>query len=257
LPKDTRILSIFDILEKYKHSPSESHLYIQSSKSILSWLFSALTSYQTYGISNYLDVAILKVLEMQESSDQDLSGIASIVAKIFPNFLHDGYQLNAIFETLTQVCLKKSLQTWHAKIRVLPILQVLFFRHLFLLSTESKSMMMDTLYKLISDSQVEVRQLASITISGLVQCSERSAIESLIHRFEARLKEFQLPKRNRNDPITPEYSQLINQKHSAVLGLSSVVLAFPYEVPVWMPSVLVSLASCASDPSPIKVTLEY
>ncbi|CAG8777892.1 13642_t:CDS:2, partial [Dentiscutata heterogama] len=32
--------------------------------------------------------------------------------------------------------------------------------------------------------------------------------------------------------------------------------AFPYEVPKWMPEVLVKLAECISDPAPIQATVK-
>ena len=35
------------------------------------------------------------------------------------------------------------------------------------------------------------------------------------------------------------------------------MLAFPYELPEWMPKVLVLLAECASDPSPISNSISH
>jgi len=39
------------------------------------------------------------------------------------------------------------------------------------------------------------------------------------------------------------------------LGLSCLVQAYPYEIPNWLPEVLVILAGCISDPSPISTTV--
>ena len=61
----------------------------------------------------------------------------------------------------------------------------------------------------------------------------------------------------RGNPKTPEYYLLVNKRHAAILGLSSLILAFPYEVPEWMPQILVVLAKCSSDPSPILNTIQH
>lgn len=42
-----------------------------------------------------------------------------------------------------------------------------------------------------------------------------------------------------------------------MLGLSALVQAFPYEVPAWMPEVLVLLSGCVGDPAPVGVSMGY
>lgn len=193
---------------------------------------------------------------MQDYSDQDLSNMAIQVLKIYPNFLQDPIQLENILHTLSELCQNSTSESnWHVKTRVLPVIQVLYFRHLYLLSAKSKKEVMDLLYILIRDSQVEVRKLASITLSGLVQCSERKEIESMIVRFRKLVSESHMPKRKSSEPVTPSYSDLLGKRHAGILGLCSLVLAFPYDVPEWMPNILVELAQCASGPSPISVNL--
>jgi proteasome activator subunit 4 len=222
----------------------------------LSWFASALTSYQTYGIASYLQQIILCILEMLDYSEQDLSNMAVQVLKIFPNFLQDPIQLEGVLHTLSELCKKTSSDTnWHVKTRVLPVIQVLYFRHLYLLSGTSRKEIMDLLYILIRDPQVEVRKLASITLSGLVQCSERKEIESMIAKFRKLVADSHLPKRKSSEPVTPSYSELLSKRHAGILGLCSLVLAFPYDVPGWMPSILVELAQSSTGPSPISVLL--
>lgn len=45
------------------------------------------------------------------------------------------------------------------------------------------------------------------------------------------------------------------KRHAGALGLSCLIDAFPYEVPKWMPAVLIELAELISDPVPIQVSL--
>ncbi len=46
-------------------------------------------------------------------------------------------------------------------------------------------------------------------------------------------------------------------KHSLVLGLRAFVLSSPYDVPDWLPSILVALSGLASTPVPVKTTVRY
>lgn len=99
--------------------------------------------------------------------------------------------------------------------------------------------------------------MASITLGGLVRCSQRDAIESVQAQYSA-LLQTKVAKRRR-DPETgklievPGFDEAVLKKHAGVLGLSCLVGAFPYEVPKWMPNVLCQLASCMSDPAEIQV----
>lgn len=47
------------------------------------------------------------------------------------------------------------------------------------------------------------------------------------------------------------------EKHAVVLGLKAFVLCTPYDVPAWLPEVLMVLTQAASQPAPIKVTVRW
>jgi hypothetical protein len=47
----------------------------------------------------------------------------------------------------------------------------------------------------------------------------------------------------------------MNKRHASVLGISAMILAFPYDLPKWMPQALVTLSTCSHDPAPIKTTV--
>lgn len=44
-------------------------------------------------------------------------------------------------------------------------------------------------------------------------------------------------------------------RHAAVLALKAFVLSVPYDVPAWLPPVLVALMRAAGQPAPIGSTL--
>lgn len=43
------------------------------------------------------------------------------------------------------------------------------------------------------------------------------------------------------------------RRHAGVLGLSACILSSPYQVPVWMPHILMELSHHLNDPQPIEV----
>ena len=47
----------------------------------------------------------------------------------------------------------------------------------------------------------------------------------------------------------------LNEKHAALLGLRAFVLTSPYDVPPWLPDVLMALVKAAGEPAPIKKTV--
>ena len=45
------------------------------------------------------------------------------------------------------------------------------------------------------------------------------------------------------------------EKHAAVLGLKAFVLTSPYDVPAWLPEVLMALVKASGEPAPVKSTV--
>jgi proteasome activator subunit 4 len=92
--------------------------------------------------------------------------------------------------------------------------------------------------------------LAQQTLSGVIQCSQHGLVSTLLKQFYELLEQSKIPKVK--DVV---YHQILNKRHAAVLGISAVVLAFPYELPHWMPLALITLSQCSHDPMPIKSTI--
>ncbi|EEB96494.1 hypothetical protein MPER_04362 [Moniliophthora perniciosa FA553] len=109
---------------------------------------------------------------------------------------------------------------------------------------------MDVLLECLGDENVEVREMASKVLSGVVRCSQRQSIVPLKNRFVRVIKKTNLP--GRKDPT---YAQALRSLHSAILGLCALLEAFPYSVEPWMPPLTEVLAPHATDPPPISTTI--
>jgi len=65
-----------------------------------------------------------------------------------------------------------------------------------------------------------------------------------------------LPERDKANAGDGEaFKSAIRKRHAGVLGMAALIGAYPYDVPPWMPEVLVQLAQHVIDPIPIKQTV--
>lgn len=72
------------------------------------------------------------------------------------------------------------------------------------------------------------------------------------------LKRTAVPAKKADGSTTPdEFQQQLLRAHTAVLGASSLVLAWAYEVPSWLPSLLVaSLTKFSTSRAPVSTTVK-
>ncbi|KAI7908029.1 uncharacterized protein BX663DRAFT_425475 [Cokeromyces recurvatus] len=226
--------------------------YAHASKTILCWLYEAFSHASVSGTLPYITSLFPKLFIMQEfNDDQDLQLMAGRILSLVARINYPSSMLPTLIdEFLTTLTTSSS---WHIRIRALPVLQIFFFKNLFTLNSTQVLRIMEVIGQMLMDTQIEVRQLASVTLGGLVRCSQRDAIQTLLAQFIAKIQ-VKIPKRKRDEKtgknVEPEgYAEAVLQKHSGVLGISCLINAFPYEVPEWMPSILCQLAECMSDPA--------
>ena len=110
------------------------------------------------------------------------------------------------------------------------------------------SRVMEVLLDCLSDENVEVREMASKMLSGVVRCSQRQSIIPLKvsniasysmnpsfditcqDRFVKLARRTKLPSRKDS-----KYAESLRTMHSAILGICALIESFPYSVEPWMP----------------------
>ncbi|KAJ2274257.1 Proteasome activator BLM10 [Coemansia sp. RSA 371] len=199
---------------------------------------------------------ILQLLsELQEHHDDDeLCRLASSNLEFLSQVLYTA-NLSEIVGARLLALLDSSM--WHVVNKALPLLCTLTFANRFTLSREIRARILDTTSLFLEHDQIEVRQAASSSLTNMVKCASSNVIFDINTRFSAKLQR-RLPRvRYGRTPKDPHaYSKLVLTRHAGVLGLSCLVLAFPYTIPEWMPNVLVQLAECIDDPNPIQSTVQ-
>ncbi|KAI8578771.1 hypothetical protein K450DRAFT_245430 [Umbelopsis ramanniana AG] len=233
--------------------------YANASKTVLCWLHEALSNWRVAGTYPHVLRLLPELFHMQDiNDDHDLQTMASGVLNLIAQTSYPHSLVPHMVEAFAHILTESD--SWHIRMKALPILQVFFFKHLFLLKSSEVIRIMDVITDLLMDTQIEVRQLASVTLSGLVRCSQRDAIHVLNKKYTDLVVSTRIPKRIRQSngekaPLPEGFQEALLKKHAGVLGLSSLVDAFPYEVPKWMPEVLVQLAGCISEPAAIQSTV--
>ncbi|KAF8559342.1 hypothetical protein OG21DRAFT_1402974 [Imleria badia] len=192
-----------------------------------------------------------EILNMSELNDNpELQKYCTAVLQVM-----SGVYLPATFAEEVLEKLVKAIQfskSWRIRLHTLPVLVMFFYRNLLMISPAGVWKVMDVLLECLGDENVEVREMSSKTLSGIVRCSQRQNIIPLKNRFISLARAMKLPSRS-----APNYGESMRKLHSAILGLCALIESFPYSVESWMPPLTEVLAQHATDPPPISTTIRH
>lgn len=254
------IKEVFSRLETWRHERAPGQQtpssYTSGSKTVLMWLDCMLSSQEcTQLVPFFPEPFIDQLLHMMDvKEDPELMRLAYHVYRHLPNIPLRSGEDDKFIKSLIRV--GKTAVSWHQRLRALVNMQVVYFRRLFLTKPEQRAMLFGAVGDMLADTQLEVRDCASVTLAGMIRCSPAAIrnpiIESLIARFKQQLAANPMPKRKLPGTDTPvDVQKQVVRRHAAVLGLGALIEAFPYATPPpsWMPDVLAHLARrAASDP---------
>jgi len=216
---------------------------------LLQWIWISAYSSHAALIFPYAVPMMPEILRMSELNDSsDLQVYSSAVLYVLSAVTLPDVYVQDILENFVSAI--KSSTSWRIRLHALPALVVFFYRNLLSISAEGVSRVMDVLLECLGDENVEVRQMASKVLSGVVRCSQRQSIVPLKNRFLALARKITLPARR-----DPAYAESLRSLHSAILGLCALIESFPYSVEPWMPALTEVLAAHATDPPPISTTI--
>ncbi|KAF8213422.1 hypothetical protein K438DRAFT_1750713 [Mycena galopus ATCC 62051] len=216
---------------------------------LLQWIWISAYSSHAALIFPYAVPMMPEILRMSELNDSsDLQVYSSAVLYVLSAVTLPDVYVQDILENFVSAI--KSSTSWRIRLHALPALVVFFYRNLLSISAEGVSRVMDVLLECLGDENVEVRQMASKVLSGVVRCSQRQSIVPLKNRFLALARKITLPARR-----DPGYAELSKSLHGAILGLCALIESFPYSVEPWMPALTEVLAAHATDPPPISTTI--
>jgi proteasome activator subunit 4 len=96
---------------------------------------------------------------------------------------------------------------------------------------------------------LEVRETASVTLAGLVQCGFLSLEKGFLDQFFRKsITSYQTGEE--------KSSKALLMRHAGILGLCAYISAYPYSVAVHTPDILIILSGHINDPQPINQTVK-
>ncbi|KAL7869287.1 hypothetical protein AOLI_G00132750 [Acnodon oligacanthus] len=229
-------------------------------KTVLKWLMaSAGRSFTTPVVQQLQLLPLLFKIAPVENDDSydELKRDAKTCLSLMSQGLLYPEQIPLVLKVLNEIAGSSS---WHARFSVLTYLQIMVFYNLFtMLSNEQAVQDVRALViRLLEDEQLEVREMAATTLSGFLQCNFLTMDVSMQTHFEALCKT-RLPKKRKRDlgsVVDTIPSVDLVRRHAGVLGLSACILSSPYDVPTWMPQLLMDLSAHLNDTQPIEMTVK-
>ncbi|XP_076047764.1 proteasome activator complex subunit 4-like isoform X2 [Oratosquilla oratoria] len=232
---------------------NERKLAIQLMNTMCTWVMGQITrSYYAAPPETYRLLPHLCQLESVDS-DPELSNNCTMTLTFLSSALIHPRNIPLAVSTIIQI---SNMGWWRARAAVLSVLQVMVFNNMFhlLQDPEAPTLIRNQVVELLRDPRLEVRQIASEVLGGLIHCKFINADQTLLGEFKAKLDDGKkAKKRKRQIVLTPEK---LMERHGAILGLCAYVSAFPYEVPDNLPEILLVLSDHLNDPQPIPGTIK-
>ncbi|XP_029377126.1 proteasome activator complex subunit 4A isoform X3 [Echeneis naucrates] len=229
-------------------------------KTVLKWLIASAGRSFSTAVSEQLRLLplLFKIAPVENDDSYDeLKRDAKTCLSLMSQGLLYTEQIPMVLRALQEIAGSSS---WHARYTVLTYLQIMVFYNLFTFMSDQKAVndVRALVIRLLEDEQLEVREMAATTLSGFLQCNFLSMDGPMQAHFEALCKT-SLPKKRKRElgfVVDTIPSADLVRRHAGVLGLSACILSSPYDVPTWMPQLLMDLSAHLNDTQPIEMTVK-
>ncbi|GFT37520.1 proteasome activator complex subunit 4 [Nephila pilipes] len=203
-------------------------------------------------------LGILPVLcqMVNDTTDTGFQRECQVTIAILGQAYLNSESIDAAIKTLQNIA---SGNSWHSRVTAAAYLQTMVFSNLFTVMHNEKwtKDIYEMVLKLLQDENVEVRESASETLCGFLHCEYFKISDELLNMFkekaQKKLKKKHSPAGNGPKTFAPED---LRERHAGILGLCACVHAYPYDVPEFLPDILVLLGDHLHDPQPISTTIK-
>ncbi|KAG9344464.1 hypothetical protein JZ751_011134 [Albula glossodonta] len=229
-------------------------------KTVLKWLMASAGRSFSTAVPEQLQLLplLFKIAPVENDDSYDeLKRDAKTCLSLMSQGLLYPEQIPLVLSALKEIAGSSS---WHARYTVLTYLQIMVFYNLFTFLSDEQAVrdVRALVIRLLEDEQLEVREMAATTLSGFLQCNFLSMDAPMQTHFETLCKT-RLPKRRKRElgsVVDTIPSADLVRRHAGVLGLSACILSSPYDVPTWMPQLLMDLSAHLNDTQPIEMTVK-
>ncbi|KAL2630922.1 hypothetical protein R1flu_015608 [Riccia fluitans] len=223
-------------------------------ETVLYFVIACLKSGKAVDMTTTIIGLLHPVLSLQETSEKELSTLAKVALRLLNWHPIPSEHLPAAVKALLKAAADIN---WHTRVAALVFIQSFVYRHSYILSRGDKALLWKRVVELLSDPQVEVRELAATTIAGMMKGAESTFAEAFREETVSSAKTLlnaSEKKRRTNETGTRPVSTVATI-HGNVLGLAACVLSVPYDMPTWLPDMVTLLGRFRGESSLIKSTV--
>ena len=198
----------------------------------------------------------------QDVSQACLQALCYLSVCILPS-----HAITRMLDVVEKIARSESCKT---KMSLLEFLQVTVFTNFPSVahSVEHRTRVTELVLALLQDEHITVRQKSAKVLGGLVHSGfiTGDALSSLIASLRKRIRprmtkigrKFKKESVASHSRQSSETSSTVDNKvhHSGILGLCAIAEAFPYDVPPFLPDLLVELSTHLNDPQPTPVAIK-
>lgn len=210
-------------------------------KTVLSFLVSRSCVMQPFSKDVFRLVQVLIPLEAREDDPE----IVNFCKATFPRLSSKHIPLHIIDFALTSIISTCNCNSWNARRTGLNFLKNMVYHNMFTLNNDvARNQIIDIVLKRLQDEQLEIREIASSLLSGLIHFDYIPVSKNLLDGFLSNTHQ-KVFKIRYGTQLTPQQQQQnvvsLRLRHAGILGLSACVLAFPHVVTLWMPEILLEI----------------
>ncbi|KAJ7527156.1 hypothetical protein O6H91_16G039400 [Diphasiastrum complanatum] len=194
------------------------------------------------------------LLSSQDTAHKDMSALARSTVHLLKWQTFEGTYAS---QALTAILGAAADSNWRTRIAALTFLQIFVYRHAYILERVDIALVWERVQLLLSDLQVEVREMATATLSGFMKGVDSQWASAFRDRIlDAALSLVKTKSQSSRDirsRMTDNGS--IAPVHGVVLGLVACILSAPYDIPRWLPNMILALSKFRNQPAPIRGTV--
>jgi hypothetical protein len=232
-------------------------------------------------LSPLLTAMLPGVLQLQELSGPGMQLLAADAKAGFVRLKYLPFTAHEVDGVAGCVLAAGSAESWSTRAAALVYLQILWFRHCFLLAPSTLKQLQAFVAGRLQDPKVEVAALATNTLSGIIKAAPPADNDSLRAGLMAQVPRlFVAPGKGRagsgralpsaggalaagpgttqgtqlpaaTSQQQPQLADAQQQQLAVIRGLKAFVLSSPYDVPLWMADVLMALVAAANSKNPL------
>jgi len=221
----------------------------------LYFVIASVKSGRAIPLNNIIVGLLQPILSIQETSDKELSALAKRTLQLLNSAAP--YDIDHVGGAVAAVLGAANDTNWHTRVSALTFLQSLVYRHAFILTGDAADALWRQVQDLLSDSQLEVREAAATTLSGMLKGTNGKQTKAFREQVMATVTSLQGSSGGRKSRkrAAGQAGLSTNALHGIVLGLAACVLSVPYDMPSWLPEMVTQLIAFNREPAPIRSTV--